>query len=401
MKKIVVPICIIGLMLVFSGLSVSATTTVNKINFNNSSMPQATNKAVTNLTVNETWDMLTNAGDGIQFYIDVRRNDEWMAERIDTPLPEHPRHYNLHLLQDATLLEKFMSLYGNVDTLIIGCKSGGRSWKAANIILNAGYTGNIYNMIGGLLGWKAAGRPTVVQGGLYNITADEVWELCTDTGNGIQIPIDVRRDDEWNEGYIDTPYPECPVWYCKDLLETEEGLEEFIRTYEGNEIIMYCKGGYRSLLSSYLVMDGDFNGTIYNMLGGITDWIAQGHPIRNNTKPDAPTVNGPSKAGPNVELEYNLSTADAEGDAVSYIIDWGDNTTTETELYAINVECVVTHNYSAKKTYTIIAKAVDFYGNESDPTNFVVKIPRTRTNNFNLMNWLFERFPILRQILGL
>jgi hypothetical protein len=150
-----------------------------------------------------------------------------------------------------------------------------------------------------------------------------------------------------------------------------------------------------------MLVEGEFNGTIYNMLGGITDWIAQGYPIRNNTKPDAPTVNGPSKAGPNVDLEYNLSTADAEGDAVSYIIDWGDNTTTETELCAINVECMVTHNYSAKKTYIIKAKAVDFYGNESDVTEFTVKIPRTRTNNFNLWNWLFERFPILRQILGL
>jgi rhodanese-related sulfurtransferase len=253
-------------------------------------------------------------------------------------------------------------------------------------------------MVGGITEWNAQMLPTT-PGAIFNITVDEVWELCTDTGNGIQIPIDVRRDDEWNEGYIDTPYPECPVWYCKDLLETEEGLAEFIETYQCNEVIVYCKGGYRSLLSAYMLVEGEFNGTIYNMLGGITDWIAQGHPIRNNTKPDAPTVNGPSKAGPNVELEYNLSTADAEGDAVSYIIDWGDNTTTETELCAINVECVVTHNYSAKKTYIIKAKAVDFYGNESDETEFTVKIPRTKSNSFSLWNWLFERFPNLLPIL--
>ena len=234
-----------------------------------------------------------------------------------------------------------------------------------------------------------------------NITNEEAWALLTDTGNGIQIPIDVRRDNEWNAGYIDTPFPECPVWYTKDLIETPDGLQTFLDTYAGEEIVVYCKGGYRSLIVCYILCDAGFTGTIYNMLGGIDGWIADGKPIRNNTQPDAPTINGPAKGGVNVVLEYNLSTADAEGDGVSYIIDWGDDTTTETGLYAIDVEGVANHTYEAKGTYNIQAKAKDFYGNESDPTNFEVKIPRTRANNFNLWNWLFERFPILRQLLGL
>ena len=280
-KKIIVPICVIVLMLMFSGISVNATKTVNKIDFNNSSMP---------------------------------------LKSKDCPI---------------------------------------------------------------------------------NITAQEARDLLMDTGNGIQIPIDVRHDNEWNEGYIDTPFPECPVWYTKDLIETPDGLQAFLDTYNGEEIIVYCGSGYRSLIVSYIICDAGFTGTVYNMLGGMNGWLAEGYPIRNNTQPDAPTIDGPAKGGANVVLEYTLSTADAEGDGVSYIIDWGDNTTTETGLYAIDVEGVANHTYEAKGTYNIQAKAKDFYGNESDPTNFEVKIPRTRANNFNLWNWLFERFPILRQLLGL
>ena len=38
-----------------------------------------------------------------------------------------------------------------------------------------------------------------------NITVHEAWELLTDTDNGIQTPIDVRYEQEWEYGFIDTP----------------------------------------------------------------------------------------------------------------------------------------------------------------------------------------------------
>jgi len=238
-----------------------------------------------------------------------------------------------------------------------------------------------------------------------NITTQEAWDMLTDTGNGIQIPIDVRRDDEWNAGYLDTPYPECPVWYTKDLIEDPDGLQAFLDTYAGEEIIVYCKGGYRSLIVSYILCDAGFTGTVYNMLGGITAWLAEGKPIRNNTQPDAPAIDGPTKGGAGAVLEYKLTTADAEDDGVYYIIDWDDNTTTEVGPFAIDEEGVVNHTYADAGTYLVKAKAKDFYGNESDATELSVKIPRTRAKNYNLLNWLFERFPnvfpVIRQLLKL
>lgn len=239
-----------------------------------------------------------------------------------------------------------------------------------------------------------------------NITVDEAWDMLTDTGDGIQIPVDVRYDYEWYAGYIDTPFPESPIWYCKSLLEDPTGLAEFIDMYDGEEIILYCKGGYRSLLCSYMICGAGFTGTVYNMLGGITDWIAEGYPIRNNTKPDAPTIVGPDKGGAGVEISFNLSTDDAEGDGVSYMVDWNDTTIPEwTEIFAIDEEVTLTHTWEEKGTYTIKAKAKDFYDNESDWSEITIKIPRTKANNYNFMDLLFEKFPyafeILRHLLGL
>jgi rhodanese-related sulfurtransferase len=391
-------------MLVSSGISVTATRMENKIlneNIFENVESQPLSRGITNITVNESWDFL-NGSCSIEIPIDVRRNDEWNPERIDTPIPEHPRHYCLDRLEDEALLEKFISLYDGMD-IIVYCKKGGRSWKAANIINDAGFTGKIYNMVGGITEWKASMLPTA-PGGILNITVNDVKLLCSHTNNGIQIPIDVRYDYEWYSGFIKTKWPECTVWYPKPLLETQAGLEEFLEVYEGNEVILYCKGGYRSLLSSYILMGEGFNGTIYNMLGGITAWLAEGFPIRNNTAPDAPNIDGPSKGGAGVNLTFELSTSDAENDGIYFVIDWNDTTSDEIGPFGPGVKASIVHAWEEKGTYTITAKAIDFYGNESNMTQIDIKIPRTRQSNLNLIEILFEKFPristIIKYLLG-
>jgi len=236
---------------------------------------------------------------------------------------------------------------------------------------------------------------------IYNITVEEAWDLLTNTDNGIQHPIDVRYDYEWYSGFVDTPYPENTHWYCLDLLKNETGLQIFLDTYAGEEVIMYCKGGYRSLVASYLICN-NFTGKIYNMLGGITAWIAAGLPIRNNTPPATPDIDGPAKGKPGQEYDYEFSTTDAEGDWVYYWILWGDGCPAVEWIgpYESGEIVTLSHTFESQGTFNISAQAKDFYGNASDWAELTVKIPRQKAIRYNLLELLFDKFPFIRRLLG-
>jgi rhodanese-related sulfurtransferase len=209
-KKIIVSMFVIGLMLVSSGASLTALSENKQAIGITDSTPQNLNKNIINITVQEAYGKLTNTGDGIQIPIDVRWIHEWRPQRIDTPIPEHPRWYVWDLIKNASILPKFLNQYDGCE-VIIYCKAGGRSWDAATRIFNAGFNGVIYNMVGGITEWNIAGLPTA-RGGIYNITVNETMLLLSNPLNGIQTPVDVRRWNEWITGFIDTPWPECPIW---------------------------------------------------------------------------------------------------------------------------------------------------------------------------------------------
>ncbi|GAH10053.1 unnamed protein product, partial [marine sediment metagenome] len=44
----------------------------------------------------------------------------------------------------------------------------------------------------------------------------------------------------------------------------------------------------------------------------------------SNYAPEAPIINGPSNGKPNTEYTFTFVSTDPEGDAVMYIVDWGD-----------------------------------------------------------------------------
>lgn len=44
--------------------------------------------------------------------------------------------------------------------------------------------------------------------GYTDITVEQAYNSLTNTSNGIQIPIDIRTNFEWETAHIDTPYPE-------------------------------------------------------------------------------------------------------------------------------------------------------------------------------------------------
>jgi len=114
----------------------------------------------TNVTVEEAWEMLNDPSpeNGIQIPIDVRTVEEWNLERIDTPAPEDPLLWAD--LQHGIGLQEFIEEYADKEILLY-CRSGNRSFIATKLLIDNGFTGTIYQMIGGIKAWQRAGYPTV------------------------------------------------------------------------------------------------------------------------------------------------------------------------------------------------------------------------------------------------
>jgi len=230
------------------------------------------------------------------------------------------------------------------------------------------------------------------------ITVEEAWNLLNDTSNGIQIPIDVRTDNEWKSEHINTPKPENPKHH--NFLEWNEELilVEFMELYNGKNIIVYCRTGSRSLSAINILVDNGFNGVIFNMLGGITEWKANGLPTIANQLPEKPDILGTLNGKAGNDYEYTFVSNDPENDKLFYYIVWGDNSTEEwIGPYDLGVELKVIHNWTERGSYLLQGKVKDKYGGESNFSNFEINMPKIITfyNMPKTLLRLFERFPFL------
>ena len=97
-----------------------------------------------------------------------------------------------------------------------------------------------------------------------------------------------------------------------------------------------------------------------------------------NPPPTKPDFDIPSRWPVGVELCINISSIDINNDTILYVIDWGDGTIDETDLYESGKRVEVCHTYEKKGFFTIKIMAIDEYGAESDWSVFMIEIPRNR-----------------------
>ncbi len=117
--------------------------------------------AYINLTIEETWDLISNPANGVQILIDVRTPKEYFTERIYTQsLLEKPKLFPLQLMERNDLFLRFFMMRYNDKEIILYCRSANRSFLATQLLLDRGFNGKIYNMLGGINEWKAEGFPT-------------------------------------------------------------------------------------------------------------------------------------------------------------------------------------------------------------------------------------------------
>ena len=84
--------------------------------------------------------------------VDVREESEFNESRIP----------NSHLIPLNTISKELLvSKFGQNADIIIHCRSGKRSKVAAEILSNDDYTGQIFEIDTGIIGWIESGQTTI------------------------------------------------------------------------------------------------------------------------------------------------------------------------------------------------------------------------------------------------
>ncbi len=76
--------------------------------------------------------------------------------------------------------------------------------------------------------------------------------------------IDVREDYEWQNGHIKNA-----IHLSRGIIERD--IETRI-TDKNKKLVLYCGGGYRSVLAAYNIQKMGYT-NVFSMAGGVRDWI--------------------------------------------------------------------------------------------------------------------------------
>lgn len=117
---------------------------------------------------------------------------------------------------------------------------------------------------GGMDAWRAAQRPVTA---LPQLTVEELAERMRQPGSTLAV-LDVRSDDEWNEGHI----AGAAHTYAGDIAQGQ--------THDlpaADPVAVICGSGYRSSVASSLLQSRGLQNLI-NVRGGMTAWNEAGLP---------------------------------------------------------------------------------------------------------------------------
>jgi len=88
--------------------------------------------------------------------------------------------------------------------------------------------------------------------------------------------------------------------------------------------------------------------------------------IGQNTPPNRPVFTGPTTGKPNEQYEYTITTTDSDGDTLSYLVDWGDGSSSGwVGPYPSGSQVKLSHSWGTLGTYQIRGKAKDINEVES------------------------------------
>ena len=349
----------------------------------------------TDITVEEAWALLNDTSNGVQIPIDVRTDYEWANEHINTPAPENPRHHCACAWGNETILQEFISFYEGKE-IIIYCFSGGRSVTASNMLVDNGFVGTIYNMLGGINAWKAAELPTI-----GNLPPEQ--PIITGAING-------KAGNEY-EYTIVTNDPEGDiVYYFVNWSDNTSTLN--IGPFASGEEVTVSHSWVEQDTYVVKVKSWDY-------YQAESDWatleisMPKNIQINNNNPPNPPEITGPLSGMIRKTYEYQLTLTDPDdGDVMFNLeIDFGEGIKYEDcgcgKSWQNGTVLEVSNQWKNVGNYEITARVQDAYGEWSEWSEpLSISMPRIKDR---LINSLYLRLseqhphllPLLRQLLRL
>ncbi len=107
-----------------------------------------------------------------------------------------------------------------------------------------------------------------------SVDVNTAYKMMTNGSFLNLVILDVRSQGEYDEGHI---YHAVLIPHT----ELETRIDE-LATHTHHPIIVYCRTGVRSVIASEILDTYGF-ATVFNMLGGIQTWTAEGYPVRLST----------------------------------------------------------------------------------------------------------------------
>lgn len=135
----------------------------------------------------------------------------------------------------------------------------------------------------------------------------------------------------------------------------------------------------------------------------VTGWSGKVQKIvytSDNEPPSTPKISGPQSGQVGKEYTYTASSTDPEGSDLEFIFDWGDGT--DSGWQSSNSD---SHIWNRQGNFNIRVKARDTEGAESGWGSLSVNMPKSRINNFQFFQYIFDilfnRFSLLKLLFKL
>ena len=135
---------------------------------------------------------------------------------------------------------------------------------------------------------------------------------------------------------------------------------------------------------SYLYLSGVYDENWFDEEGYSKAYILKcdfnGNP--SSVLPNVPEISGSNSGEINVEYDYTfISTMNSNPVHLQYYIDWGDGSHNTTDFYPSGQEVIVSHTWTERGSYAIMAKAITIDGYESDWGTLEVRMPVSKTSS--------------------